>query len=292
MVDILAQLGFDNVEQAKNKIVVKVSNSERLNALTFIIESIGGYHDVNSSYSSIGCIVKDQFKIIIKPIEKQGDGSAGKPNENFLFNKLIENPVKQIVFTSDKKNIVINDVVNVNNCSKKSIPKNRLKTDIEIFTENSKFNISLKQDNAEIWESADSYCSKLVHTYVNYLEKEKKINLECNEYYCKVKPEIGIECNEKEAMDVIFGEDIYNQGTVITKTFCNDDFLFEKDSVNINVSSIIENLDDLKSYQKPFFHIRNDKTRNCGIKGLRTLAVYQKRINPNVLKILKEERID
>ena len=285
MIDQIINLGYENVElSGKSTIIVKVLDSDRISILKNIAEAIDGIHDTNTKSSSIGCIIKDKYKIFVKPLQKQGDGSAGKPNENLLFNKMIE-------FKGDNRDIIVENVKEIFNCSRKRIPKTRLKTDIEIHTDDSKFNISLKQDNAEIWESADSYCADLVHKYVNHLESSGIIVLECNEHFCKLKPEIGIECNDSESHDVVFGDDIYGQGAVIKRTFTDNDFEYSDGILTVKVSSIIQELSDLSESQKPFFHIRNDKTRNCGIQGLRVLAVYQKRINANVHKINLNERL-
>ena len=293
MIDILIGLGYENVELiGKSKIIIKTLDSDRISILIKIANALDGIHDTSTKSSSIGCVVKDNYKIFVKPLQKQGDGSAGKPNEIFLFNKLHEFSPDKIIFKSDNNEIILEDIKEFRNISQVRIPKTKLKTDLEIYTKDSVFNISIKQDNAEIWESADSYCASLVHTYVNKLEKENKITLECNEHYCKIKPEIGIECTDKEAVDVIFGDDILGKGAIIKKTFSYNDFFFENSTLIIHVSSIIRSLEDLKNHQKPFFHIRNDKTRNCGIQGIRALAVYEKRINSNVLRINKEDRID
>jgi hypothetical protein len=290
LIDRIIELGYSNVElSGKSKIIVKVPDADRSISLSNLQEKLDAFHDTKTVYSSIGCLRKDGYCIVIKPIEKQGDGSAGKPNELFFVNKLNEYHPSKITFIASNKEIKIS-LNTFNHCARRRSPKTKFKTDIELIGDQI-FNISLKQDNAQIWESADSYCSDLVHKYVNYLRSENKIILDCNENYCKIKPEIGVECNEKESYDVVFGDDIYGQGVVMTRTFTNNDFSYNNGHLHVNVSHLAEDLTDLTDYQRPYFLIRNDKTRNCGIQGLRVLAVYAKRINKHVLKIILNERL-
>lgn len=91
------------------------------------------------------------------------------------------------------------------------------------------YNISVKKDNAEMWESADSLWGQKAAEYVKKLEKKGKITLQQEKTgHFTITPNIAIEATADEARDVVFGSDILGQGVVITKTFRESDFNLNK----------------------------------------------------------------
>jgi hypothetical protein len=297
MIAQLNELGYnDIIQKTKNTFVIKVKNSQRTKALQHVSQELNAEYITMPSYiSSIGYIKHNNFRIIAKPIEKQGDGSAGKINELALYDKLHKHITNYsqsncIVFNSKDKEIVAWNVLTVENISNRSY-KNRCKTDIRLIGDNI-LNLSVKKNNAQIWESADRYAADLVHTYIDHLKAKGLITMSYNNDLFTIKPNVAIECTESEATDVVFGSDVLGSGAVITQTFDDIHFTQDDNILYVNCESIVESIDELLPYQKPYFLIRNDCTRNCGYKGIRVLACYRSRITDTVLKFKIPDRVD
>jgi hypothetical protein len=65
----------------------------------------------------------------------------------------------------------------------------------------------------------------------------------------------------------------------------SNSFTIKGDTLTIDVTDIITKMADVTSEKRVYFLIRNDKTRKSleEYPGLRVLAVYEKRINKNVV---------
>lgn len=297
LIEYINLLGYnETISKTKNLIVVKVPNSNRVNAINHIAKEIGGEYLSTPSYiSSLGFIKYQNYKIIVKPVEKQGDGSAGKANELFVLSKLnqhISNFKDNVIVFKDKHNeYSFNSIESIEDISNKNFRK-RHKTDLKLHTNSGLFNLSIKKSDAEIWESADSYAGHLVQIYVEKLINEGIAKFKENDGIKILYPNIAIECSDKEAQNVIFGSDLGVDDLIVVNTFNDSNFTYNDNILEINCDHIINDISHIKQYQKPWFLIRNDCTRNCGYKGIRVLACYEKRISNNVYKISLNERID
>lgn len=297
VVDCIKLLGYEDAHyKTKRLIVVKTPNLSRVSALKHISAYLNAPYDSTPCYlSSIGYVKFNDIKIIAKPIEKQGDGSAGKYNEKFLIDKLNTYINSQqypiVIFESPDQKFAIKGITAIEDVS--NIRNNkRHKTDIKIHTAYNQFNLSVKKNNAEIWESADSYAGRLVRTYVENLTQKGLVTVINKNGINAVSPNIAIECNEEETKQVIFGEDLELNGGIIINTFDEAHFKEENDILFVKCNQIIKSTLDLKEYQKPYFLIRNDCTRNCGYKGIRVLACYKSRIKGNMITFPVSMRID
>ena len=293
MIEKLNQLGYNIKHKTKNSLIILVPNSERHTTIHHLTQSLNGIYDsMPTSQSSLGCVIADEYKIYVKPLEKQGHGSSGKANEKFLLDKfeLYAGQFNKVVFQSEENQKIV-PYKYCEDISFKRSKKVRMKADINISDGVSDCFISLKQGNAEIWESADTYGGDLAKLYISHTISQNKTQLIFDQVY-KIQPNIAIECNEKECNDVVFGHDVINNGFVVIRHFREDDFWLNNKSLFVQCDQIVCDISDLKPYQKPWFFIRNDSTRTCGYKGIRVLVVYESRLNENVLKIPLSDRVD
>jgi len=283
------ELGF--VKQKSNVFHVYIGDQKRSEVLNLIAEKLNGFYDKTpTSTSSAGKVVLGKNKIYVKPSNKQGNNSYGKSNEKFFLEMLLSfsKKIKWIYFMSNN----ITKVISYTSHEDVSSNKKRNKADVKINGLNTAVYISIKKENAQIWESADTYAKNIIKNYVDKLQQDKKIKLSFENNVYKIYPNVAIECTDKESEDVVFGEDILTHGFICIRNFKKEDFHLQDNVLFVKCDQIVCSLSDLYPYQKPFFLIRNDSTRNCYYKGLRVLACYASRINSNVMTIKLNQRFD
>lgn len=230
------------------------------------------------------------INILAKPKSKQGRASAGIDNEMVIINT-INNICKtgpiNIRFTDGSKTF---ECIGVKNCKEMGRDTSgRKKADIILEGENN-YPISIKKDNAEIWESADAYAAEKAKKVIAKCLKENKIVITTGSNgVSKISPTIAWKASSNEKRDVMFGADIEGKGCVIQKTFGTQLYKIAQDGFyEIPVSKIYKTINDASGPHDVWFLIRNDSTRKSpklGYNGLRILAVYGSRINKNVLKV-------
>lgn len=253
--------------------------------------------DKSTNLSSIGHLIIDgKYLITAKPKNRQGTASAGVDNEVMMVQE-IKNAIKD----SDDKNITVIfkhggttfKLTNVTEAIRAGADTaGRKKSDVNIVSKGKMIPISLKKDNAENWESADSYWGQIARQYVDAAVEKEDVVLEQEGKIYKINPNLAVKSTKEEKTNVVFGSDILpGKGAVIKKTFSKEDFKFngKKNELTITVSEIIRTLSDIEgSPSDVWFLIRNDRTRlgsPIGYPGLRVLAVYASRVNNNVKKI-------
>jgi hypothetical protein len=290
VISLVGSAGYTEVKKISGNKIAILTEENRIDVLKSLNKKIKGsvYDKTPSSESSVGKLKVGRFIVLVKPAGKQGTASAGVGNEQFLVdtvNKAIKKlGAINIHFKDGTKTFKI---LNCN--SVKSVGADtagRKKADI-VFTNkrNLKYPVSIKKDDAETWESADSYFSEEAKKIIDKAIKAKKTKLISHGSYYTIEPNIAVTSSNKEKTDVVFGSDLAQNGAVITKTFSKDDFELKGENLIINVSNIITELSDVKGDKDVYFFIRNDKTRKS-IKeypGIRILAAYKKRINKNVV---------
>jgi hypothetical protein len=304
--EILEDLGFSNTEKKSAnffKILVDGTYQDRINMYAHItseLQNMGldANWDKGGHGSSLGRIELGKFKFVIKPLSRQGQSSAGVGNEAYLVTKVNEyasedSPVT-ILFKSPEREFEIKDVVRVHHAGHDT--KGRKKSDVNFETlGGSEIPISIKQENAEYWESADVYWrdngEKLIQQIVDGNVPGVQINPK--EHYFVVVPNIAVEATDEEAEHVVFGSDLGGKGAIITATFTPDNFNFDEENggLEISVAHIITDIKHVLDDKGVWFLIRNDSKRR-GFKsypGLRVLAAYNKRVK-NVHKITKDQR--
>lgn len=260
-----------------------------------IADQLGGVYDSTPcSQSSIGYAIVNGIKIWAKPVEAQGYGAPGISNELLFLDSLKHASFNKIVFQSPIHQKIVNDVVGFEDVSKHRSKTEKWKADVKINTKDEPHYVSIKQKNAEIWESADTYGAEIAKKYIDYLKQQNLIELiEENGYY-RVIPNIAVECSDGEAKVAVFGHDlIRTHGYVVVKNFQTKDFYKNGDTLYIDCDQIIEELHHLEDHQKPYFIIRNDRSRKTNkIQGIRVLVCYKSRVKQTMVVVPLTQRFD
>lgn len=288
---VLISLGYANLKKLSSTRIAILTDKNRIDVLDHVQKNIKGsvYNKTPSGASSVGMVKIGNFTILAKPASKQGRASAGVDNEqklvDFINKATVTGPIN-VVFRSPQKTYEIFGCTSARSAGTDT--SGRKKSDVNLYDYKGRvYPISIKKDDAEYWESADTFFANEAKVIIEKAVKEGKTKLKSHGSYFTIEPNIAVEATINEKQDVVFGADIYPNGCVITKTFFNDSFRQEGDMVLIDVSNIITKLNDVKGEKDVFFLIRNDKTRKSirEYPGIRILAAYKKRINKNVVVI-------
>lgn len=290
LITVLAANGYDSVKVLTQKKVAVLTDKNRVSTLEDIQKKLNGQYDPTpSSESSVGRVNVQGYQILAKPSGKQGKASAGVGNEDFLVDMINEatktGPIN-IVFKAPNREFTIVGCVSASGVGTDTA--GRKKADVVLKDSNNKvYPISIKKDDAETWESADSYFGQYAKTILEKAVAAKKVKIVDHKTYFSIEPNIAVPATLNEKKAVVFGSDLLPAGAVITKTFASSSFSQDGDVMTIQVSHIITKLEEVKGDKDVFFLIRNDKTRKS-IKeypGIRVLASYKKRINKNVVVV-------
>jgi hypothetical protein len=290
----LKKLGYkdqDIVPISKNKIKLLVPAKERMSVINTLVSKLKYTWDKDLKGSSIGGVIgKDGTVIIPKPAEKQGGGSAGLGNESFLANK-INQTVEEVgpitvVFKSKGKTIKYNKVDAAEEAGRDTAGGK--KSDIRLLSNGKVIgNLSLKQENASMWESADKRYKDLMVKLVNRLINKPYPNLglaqsDKKDIYRLYNPKTNEEyggiiitgLDKSDINSIVFGTD--NPKTVVVKeTFDEGDFSLSGTTLTVTVHDLLTDLKDIEgSKYEPILVIRHDSTRTATY-GLRPI-VYNK----------------
>lgn len=289
-------MGYNKFKKESSKTISILTEGNRVDVLEKVeknLQDMNAKYDPNKGSSSIGAVVADKFTIKARPASKQGKGSAGLGNEDAMINGIEQftkgGPIT-VCITDGRKKYEYKNVIGVEEVGRDTT--NRKKADVRLKIQGGKkIPISIKKDNAEIWESADSYYSSIAKKVVDREEVRGTIAIEQKGSISYMQPNLGIKTTNSEKRDVVFGSDLLNKGFVVVKTFRGSDFQMSKDGdmLYVYVTQIIDKISDLKGKDDIFFLIRNDSSRK-GSKirpGLRVLAVKGTRINKNVKVVTK-----
>lgn len=303
LITTLKKNGFHDVKEiTSSKFAVLVANTSiRVSSLKRIEDIFKKKYkvkfDKSTNLSSIGhLIIDDTFLLTAKPKNRQGTASAGVDNEVMMVQE-IKNAIKDsdnnsisVIFKHGGSMFKLTDVTEVIGAGADTA--GRKKSDVNIISKGKIIPISLKKDNAENWESADSYWGEKARQYVDFAVEKGDVKLEQEGKIFKITPNLAVKSTKEEKTNVVFGSDILpGKGAVIKKTFSKEDFKFDgkKNILYITVTEIIRTLSDIEgSPSDVWFLIRNDRTRlgsPIGYPGLRVLAVYASRVNQNVKKL-------
>lgn len=291
VIALVGSAGYTNIKKISRNRIAILTEENRIDVLKSLNKKISGsIYDTNPSGSSVGKLKIGNFVVLVKPAGKQGSASAGVSNETFLVDtvaKILEKLGSvNIHFKAGSKTFKIANCNSVTSIG--ATTSGRKKADV-LFSNraNIKYRVSIKKDDAEMWESADSYFREEAKKIIDKAINEDKAKLVSQGSYYTIEPNIAVASTRKEKIDVVFGSDLTQNGAVITKTFSKDDFELKDEILIIHVSDIITELFEVKGDKDVYFLIRNDKTRKS-IKeypGIRILAVYKKRINKNVVVV-------
>lgn len=232
----------------------------------------------------------------IKP-KKLAKQSAGVRNERFLANVIQDyidnNGPLDVSFADDRGKIftvrgVISTSVLGNDVT------GRKKADIYLHTSHTNIPVSIKQRNADYWESADGYFGDSADYLIEKLQENGMLKLfntpkarKDGVTFVKVYPEVALRATKQEAIDVVFGTDILKEnGVVVKQTFRRENFILDKSDLLIMVHCLMSKIEDLPEHSHVYFLVRNDISRtrpkSC-YPGIRVLAAYKRRLHRNVL---------
>lgn len=292
----LIKMGFkeeDIIIQNSKRIRLLANNNERKQVMDKLI-SKGYKFDPNFVGSSLGAVIaKDGTAITVKPRDKQGSNSVGLDNEYFLLNKINgftqDGPIK-IIFKGNNKTLKYNNVSQALEVGRDT--KGGKKSDLKLLDNNDKVvsNISIKKDNAQIWESADKrykdftniLIKKLLDNKFKNITLKKPTKTDKKNIYRLFNPQtnkdIGIiaikNLPKKDNESVIFGTDI-PRTVVIKQTFEDSNFSFSNNILTIKVNFIAASMDDIEGTEyEPILIYRHDVTRP-NTYGLRPLVHYK-----------------
>lgn len=163
----------------------------------------------------------------------------------------------------------------------------RLKADVHLIDEGGKrVPLSLKDESAGYWESADSYWGPKSAKFLEWVLQHAHALLEDNGTGgFAVRPAIALPATQEETRDVVFGTDIYGKGAVLMKKFTPDSFVWDskKDVLNVQCKEVITHIEHVRGNHEVYFEIRNERGRNPKHlqKGLRTMATMKSNLRGN-----------
>lgn len=285
----LEQAGYE-VKVAGNKLGILTDDQRETvlkDALAYLQKTFpnGGaeYSSDPKIGSSIGGI---KFKgspvvVLARPKSKQGGGSSGKLNEENLRAML-----QMLIMDYGSVNVTFVDKrgkkIGIKNCNKVDDASmnvaDRQKADLILSSSDGKsLPISLKKVQADMWESADSTFGEKAKAILAKLQKQgvvklQKIETDKGGYY-KLTKEIVVEPTAEETMGAIFGSDLLKNGAVVVQTFKDEHFAIRDNNITIQCEYIFTSKEDIPTSHLMVWIIRNDKTRNNPLPGLRTLGV-------------------
>ena len=273
------------------------STKARTDFLTTLNDIFVGYKpkimNDNPNFSSVGYLKIDQFRVAGKPAKRQGMGSAGLGNESTFINS-INNAIKKtggsidICFKGGNNvDFMAKDITRAKEMGRETA--GGAKSDVDLIGATTTYKISLKQDNAEMWESADTRYGAFIKERIEVaqrgglvelepvMDSMKKPKMNQGQTVVKLVPESKINISLAEQKSVVFGSDLKEgTGIVVKRTFRQNDFTYENDCLNITCSKIFRNISDVRrAGETPTILIRSDSSRNSktlGIPGLRIIV--------------------
>jgi hypothetical protein len=292
----LKLMGYNNIRRESTRTLSILTDENRVKVLENVareLKDLNAVYDADKGSSSIGAVVAGMYTIKARPASKQGKKSAGLDNEDAMIDGIKQftkgGPIT-VNITDGRKSYVYEGVTDIEEVGRDT--SGRKKADVRlVLKDGTKIPISIKKDNAEMWESADSYWAPTAKRIVDRLEASGEITITKKGSVNTITPNLGILATPSEKEAVVFGSDVLGKGFVVVRTFRSSDFTLSSngDILEINVTKIIDKMSDLTKDYEIYFLIRNDSSRK-GSKirpGLRVLAVGASRINKNVKVVEK-----
>jgi len=246
------------------------------------MDAIEGFtFDPNAKGSSMGAVLYKGATYLLKPSGAQGRASAGTENEDILSNELkkyLEDGPKNVVFVGQNKNYATRAIKDVKDVGY-DVAGGK-KADVVLIGDKD-YPISIKKDNAGFWESSDTRYKDVVNklsekikngdfapelTFRPFKDRlgnvKEGINIMYNEETDrKVTGVIVTDLPSKDEQSIIFGSD---NAVVVYRTYTPKDFTEEGDTIKVEVSKIIEDIDDVEEFNlEPVLNIRHDSTRKA-----------------------------
>tara|TARA_R110000803_G_scaffold117545_1_gene186058 strand:+ start:158 stop:1168 length:1011 start_codon:yes stop_codon:yes gene_type:complete len=295
---ITASLGIQNFKMKSNVWTVVLADKNRvgvLEAIEKLFAEEGAKYDPSKGSSSIGAVSIGRFTVGVAPANLQGKKSAGLDNEDSFIdniNDIIGTTPTNIIIKGGRRTFKVNNVIKAIEVGRDTA--GRKKSDVNLqLKDKTLVPISIKKDNAEMWESADVLWGAQAKKVIDKQVKLGKAKLkDIGSGIKSIVPNLAVKATTRETKDVVFGSDILaKNGAVIYRTFKSSDFKYNVESgvLEITVTDILTSVAQVENSQSYAVHwlIRNNKSRNNPrlYRGIRVLAVGKKRINKNVLVV-------
>lgn len=265
------------------KLAIQLSNLTKLRVV---------YNPTQISASTIGYvdIVGNPVKIVVKDATKQGVNRAGAANEHQLVT-LIQQEIDQrgavtLTFVDPtSKTLIAKNITAVKYSGTDT--KGGKKADVTLFGKGVEIPISIKQLDADAWESADSLFGKRAREIVLKLRKERQIKLteigkrsvrgKLAPVY-KLNREIVVEPTPEDVMRTIFGSDLNPKGGIIIQDFQPHHFKQLDNKITVECYAVIKSRQDIPKSHVMYFLIKNFPGRAAlGFYGVGTQAVTMTR---------------
>jgi hypothetical protein len=302
---ILKKLGYKDIKRAGNFLIVVVEIPPKSKNMEFRVEVMKKiaaglqatfpgtiYNPIQSTKSSIGFvdIPNNPIKVLVKDTKKQGTKRAGVANEHQLV-ALIQEQIQaygkvDVFFQDDRgRRLEVPDVINI--VASGTDTKDRKKADVVLHSALSKVPVSIKQENAEVWESADTLFGARARQIIDKLKKDGLVNLnQINQIQVKgqllpvykLDKEIVVQPTSQDAMQAVFGSDLNPEGGIIVQDFQPHHFVQYDDTIIIDCYAVIKTQEDIPESHLMYFLIKNMPGRaSLGYYGLGTQAVTMSR---------------
>lgn len=240
--------------------------------------------------SSLGGIVfmDSPVSIVVKDIGMQGEKSAGIKNELTLASVVQRNIEKYgkttITFKDPRGNTMqIRDCTGVEVAGRYT--SGGKKADAVFTSASGSLPVSIKQVDADGWQSADSTFGNRARNMIDKLVQDGHVELQqVGERKLKYKTvpvyslnkEIVTEPTPEEVNRAMFGTDLNPKGGVVIQTFKPEHFINKGKTITVDCHAVIAKPSDVPESHRMVWLLRNDSTRNCGslgLAGIRPLGV-------------------
>jgi len=255
-------------------------------------------------------VLVGQLKIVLKPTERQGAGSAGAATETRLLDSInqtiqVENeglPITVVLEAGHRKikRTGVKRAISVATTSRRNEQGLVNKSDIDLETDSGVFHISVKDPTAQYWESPDAIFKTKRDALLDKLSEEGRITITREpQGTFAVSPRVAFEPTNDEVQALVFGADIASSnGVIMEGGFFPNDFVWEEvnNTLRIKGGAIYTTVGDIPRLKLPVFVIRQDRDRNKTAKypGLRVIAPQRTYIEgrPDVLFLSTTERLN
>lgn len=295
----IMKAGYSDIKPSGNKLNVLVQipagakkndyRKQVLRDLMTKLQELKPTYSPDPGLSSLGGLIfpNSRVSVVIKDVGKQGEKSAGVANEATLAN-LLGSIIKKygsvdVTFIDPRgKKLSMANATGIELVGKDTA--DRKKSDAILIGKKGRLPISLKQLDADAWESADTLFGQRAKGIIEKLQNDGVIQLQVignrtnkrtgqKTPVYKLSKEIVVEPTPEEAMNAIFGTDLNPNGGVVIQTFKEEHFVQEGNNVTIEAHAVIANPEDIPESHMMVWLIRNDSTRANPLPGLRTLGV-------------------
>ena len=256
--------------------------------------NIDAQYDARStSASSSGFIsvAGTKLKFYVKDAKVQGDSRAGVANEINLM-KLIKDQIDKYgdidVTFRDDRGVTLTVPKATNVAGTGTDTKGRKKADLVITNGTDTIPISLKKTKAGFYESADTLFGARARKVIDILVQKGKLKLEKvkdivvrgeTKPYYKMSNEIVVEPTPKDAVQVMFGNDLNPTGGIVIQDFQEHHFIMKDGKIFIDCYAVIKSLDDVPEAHLMYWLILNKprNARQIGYAGIGAAAVTMTR---------------